>query len=96
MILERVLVGKPRSSLPSSHLASRSGSSVDTDRSDADGNAAAVAGVTALLLKPAEGGGFVTGWPFVAGTTGFEVSQAQKKYGMCLKRKVMVIKGFHD
>lgn len=77
MILERVLMGNLRPS-PSPHPTGRSGGGNDTDRSDADGRAAAVAGVTALLLKPAEGGGFVAGWPFVAGTPGFEVSKERR------------------
>lgn len=39
-------------------------------------SAAAVAGAAGLLLRPAEAGGFVTGWPFVAGTPGTEVRRS--------------------
>ncbi|CBJ48943.1 hypothetical protein Esi_0102_0029 [Ectocarpus siliculosus] len=76
VILERVLTentyhsesvgsGTPSDGTPSFAMAAPG--------SSGSAASAVVSGAAALLLRSAEAGGFVTGWPFVSGTSGSEV-----------------------
>lgn len=77
VILERVLAESARVMAVTD---SGSGSVPDGRVSDVDAMGMSVSGgasagaAAGLLLRPAEGGGFVTGWPFTSGMPGVEVS----------------------
>lgn len=73
VILERVLTGAARPSLPRHGHGTSGQSARDNVQAAAALSAAAATAASGLLLRPAEGAGFVTGWPFVPGTPGVEV-----------------------
>lgn len=93
MILERVLTENTRLGLAIGTAIASSGGGGGGGGGDGGGDGgaaervvaegaateAAVSGVAGLLLRPAEGGGFVVGWPFVASAaSGGDVSVVRR------------------
>lgn len=75
MILERVLTENTNPPEGIGSVGDGTSAAAAAASSNPAASAAAVAGAAGLLLRPAEAGGFVTGWPFVAGTPGTEVKR---------------------